>query len=58
MRDLLATGLWEDSNTPQNLYWRDEEVGLRKHDLLNALATAQLYSIVDVGRDSGLGRVH
>ena len=56
MRDLLATGLWEDSNTPQNLYWRDEEVGLRKHDLLNALATAQLYSIVDVGRDSGLGR--
>lgn len=56
MRDILATGLWEDSNTPQNLYWRDEEVGLRKHDLLNALATAQLYSIVDVGRDSGLGK--
>lgn len=56
MRDLLATGLWEDSNTPQHLYWRDEQVGLAKHDLLNSLATANLYSIVDVGRDSGLGK--
>ena len=56
MRDMLATGLWEDSNTPQNLYWRDEQVGLAKHDLLNAMATSNLYSIVDVGRDSGLGK--
>ena len=56
MRDMLATGLWEDSNTPQHLYWRDEQVGLAKHDLLNSMATANLYSIVDVGRDSGLAK--